>query len=294
MYMHTYIHREVRECTPCTHKHTHVNTQHEEIHAWHVETHTHLNPTAFHPYRQQQRDEACSKWPCACPSAVVAGAIEPGEGVQTAHQWMREVEQSLGRSSKPPVAPTQTHHTQLPGYLSRSESHACFISGKDAMSWAPCQVFYTPHLSLFSQQPRRRAVNSVWLQPAPSTAQAAFAPSEPWTQIAPKGGHVAQLCSSPAAEYTSAHAAGPWAAWSPHLQQLLPPPGCAFLGPTPWPEQKRMLPVAAASYFQKNFKKVFPSGHGDYLRFNGVSSYSRPPPPCLDPSLFQRMCTSVL
>lgn len=92
---------------------------------------------------------------------MVADAIEPGEGVQTAHQWMREVKRSLGRSSKPPVAPTQPYHTQLPGHLSRSDSHACSISGKDAMSWAPCQVFYTPHLSLFSQQPRKGAVNSM-------------------------------------------------------------------------------------------------------------------------------------
>lgn len=57
---------------------------------------------------------------------MVAAAIEPDEGVQSAHQWMREVKQSLGRSSKPPVAPTQPHHTQLPGHLSRSESHACY------------------------------------------------------------------------------------------------------------------------------------------------------------------------
>lgn len=151
--MYTYIHREVRERTPCTHKHTHINTQHESIHAWHVETHTHLHPAAFHPCRQQ-RDEACSKWPCSCPSTMVAAAIEPDEGVQSAHQWMREVKQSLGRSSKPPVAPTQPHHTQLPGHLSRSESHAC-------LSRAPCQVFYTPHLSLFSQKPRRGAVSSM-------------------------------------------------------------------------------------------------------------------------------------
>lgn len=156
---------------------------------------------------------------------MVAAAIEPDEGVQSAHQWMREVKQSLEDYPSPLLLlPSPTTLSCLDTFLDQRVMPVCPGTLPSILHTSPQ---FIPHRnpgeelsavcnsSLLLQQHRR---------PLP--------PQNPGHKESPKRSPRAQLRSSPAAEYTLAHAAGPWAAWPPHLQQLLPSLGCA-LGPTP-------------------------------------------------------------
>lgn len=263
--MYTYIHREARERTPCTHKHTHINTQHESIHAWHVETHTHLHPAAFHPCSRQQRDEACSKWPCSCPSTMVAAAIEPDEGVQSAHQWMRECQAVPGKIIQPPVAPTQPHHTQLPDtFLDQRVMPVC--PGHLAK--------YSTHLtSVYSHRNPGEELSAVCNSSLLLQQHRRLCPLRTLdTKRAPKGAHVAQLLALAPLQST------PWHMQLSHGQPGHPtfsspalPRVC--LGPHPMTRAEKDITSGCCFLLSRKIsEKVFPSSHGDYLRFDGVSS----------------------
>lgn len=206
------------------HTSTHTSTQHESIRAICGDTHT-LAASCCLSSLQTTEMRLAQSDPVPALPLMVAAAIEPDEGVQSAHQWMREVKQSLGRSSKPPVAPTQPHHTQPPGHLSDQRvMPAC--PGHLAVGILPhlTSVYILTELreelsavcnsSLLLQQQHRRPL-----------------PSEPWTQREPQKEPTWHSYALAPLQSTPWHMQpGPWAAWPP-TQQPCPPQGVPWAPP---------------------------------------------------------------